>query len=74
MTIREDERPLKILRRAQVCERYGFPSTSSLYRAMERSGFPKPIKLGERAVGWDQAEGDDWLEARRAERDKNQAA
>jgi predicted DNA-binding transcriptional regulator AlpA len=35
----------------------------------EREGFPNPIKLGARSVGYLRAEVDGWLEMRKAERD-----
>lgn len=35
----------------------------------ERKGFPDPIQLGERSVGYLRDEVDAWLEARKAERD-----
>ena len=35
----------------------------------EREGFPNPIKLGARSVGYLRQEVDAWLEQRKAERD-----
>ena len=35
----------------------------------ERQGFPNPIRLGERSVGYLREEVDAWLEQRKAERD-----
>lgn len=35
----------------------------------DRKGFPEPIQLGERSVGYIRDEVDAWLEARKAERD-----
>jgi prophage regulatory protein len=61
--------PARVLRAPAVCARYGFSGTSALYRAMERDGFPKPIRIGERQVGWIEAEGDAWVESRIVERD-----
>jgi prophage regulatory protein len=58
-----------IMRRDEVCRRTGMPA-STLYRAMEENGFPRPIKLSERAVGWLVNEVEAWLAARAAERDK----
>jgi prophage regulatory protein len=59
----------RLLRNAATRAKAGFPSNSSLYSAMERSGFPRPIKLGERSVAWVEEEVDAWIEARRAQRD-----
>lgn len=39
----------------------------------EREGFPNPIKLGARSVGYLRSEVDAWIEARVAERDAQAA-
>ena len=57
----------EILRRPAVTKRTGLAS-SSLYAAIARGEFPKPIKLGERSVGWLSREVDAWIEARAAKR------
>ena len=44
-------------------------SRSTVYAMMKVGRFPKPMKLGERAVGWSEAEIADWLESRIAARD-----
>ena len=44
-------------------------SRSTLYAMMADGRFPKPVKLGERAVGWPEAEITAWLEGRKAARD-----
>jgi prophage regulatory protein len=44
-------------------------SRSTIYEAMSRGDFPKPIRLGLRAVGWDADEITAWLESRKAQRD-----
>jgi prophage regulatory protein len=59
----------EILRRPAVTRKTGLAS-SSLYAAIARGEFPKPIKLGERSVGWLGREVDDWIEARTAKRDE----
>ena len=41
----------RILRRTEVLFMTGL-ATSTLYEMMEKGEFPKPIKLGRRAVGW----------------------
>ena len=43
-------------------------SRSTIYALMAEGRFPKPIKLGERAVGWAEAEVSAWIEARMAQR------
>lgn len=57
----------RILRRPEVQTRTGL-SRSTIYDAMARGEFPKPIKLGLRAVGWSEAEITAWLETRKANR------
>jgi len=37
---------------------------STIYLRIEQGTFPRPIKLGERAVGWIQAEIDTWVAQR----------
>lgn len=44
-------------------------SRSTVYAMMAEGRFPKPMKLGERAVGWSEAEIAKWLESRKAARD-----
>jgi prophage regulatory protein len=44
-------------------------SRSTIYEAMSRGDFPKPIRLGLRAVGWDADEITAWLESRKAQRE-----
>lgn len=42
---------------------------SSIYERIQRGAFPKPVKLGPRCSAWCEDELNDWIEARRAERD-----
>jgi prophage regulatory protein len=68
----ESAEPISVIRLAEVRRRTG-QSTSSLYAAMARGDFPKPIKLSTRAVGWLARDVEAWIEARVAERDAWQA-
>ena len=52
-----------ILRRDEVLSRVGI-SQATLYRWMKTQGFPRPKKLGPRAVGWVKFEVDAWLDSR----------
>ena len=52
---------ITILRRAQVQNRTGL-SRSSIYKFIAEDKFPKPVSLGARAVGWVEADIDDWLD------------
>lgn len=49
-----------ILRLPVVKGRTGL-SRSSIYEMMKHGQFPAPVKLGERAVGWVEAEVEAWL-------------
>jgi prophage regulatory protein len=53
----------KILRRHQVEQTIGL-SRSTLYTMMAEGIFPKPVKLGKRAVGWRASDVAAWLESR----------
>ena len=57
----------KILKLPNVMERCAL-SRSSIYAHIQNKKFPKPISLGDRAVGWLETEIDSWIEARIAER------
>ena len=50
-----------ILRLPTVKSRTGL-SRSTIYLRIAEGRFPKPISLGDRAVGWIESEIDDWLE------------
>lgn len=52
----------KILRRPNVEDCTGLPK-SSIYALMAKGAFPKPIKIGARAVGWLESDIDAWIEA-----------
>jgi len=49
-----------ILRLPSVQVRTGL-SRSTIYLRISEGSFPKPISLGGRAVGWVEAEVNDWL-------------
>ena len=59
---------MRIIRLNEVINRTGLGKTS-LYKFIKAKTFPKPIALGERAVGWVEAEVDQWITARVNERD-----
>ena len=52
-----------ILRRHQVQQRTGL-SRSTLYQYIKEGGFPAPVQLGPRAVGWLESDISDWITAR----------
>lgn len=53
----------QVLRLPQVQETTGL-SKAAIYRRIHEGDFPKPIKLGERAVGWLAGEVTEWIAAR----------
>lgn len=55
--------PPRILRRSEVEVRIGL-SRSTIYAMMAEGDFPKPIRLGKRAVGWPESAIAAWLESR----------
>ncbi|WP_446027532.1 AlpA family transcriptional regulator [Lelliottia amnigena] len=57
----------RILRRPEVEARTGF-KRAHIYNLMQEGKFPKPIRLGIRAVGWDSMEIDQWIAERLQER------
>ena len=57
----------KILRRPAVEATTGL-SRSTIYQHMQDGTFPKPIRLGAKAVGWLENEVVDWIKARTDER------
>ena len=52
-----------ILRLPIVKARTGL-SRSTIYLRVAEGSFPAPVSLGGRAVGWIEAEGNDWLAKR----------
>ena len=58
----------KILRRPAVETTTGL-SRSTIYQHMQAGTFPKPIRLGAKAVGWLESEIIAWIKARTDERD-----
>ncbi|MCK4712808.1 MAG: AlpA family transcriptional regulator [Marinosulfonomonas sp.] len=53
----------RIYRRPDVEKLTGL-SRSTLYAMMAEGAFPKPVKLGKRAVGWREHDVRDWLDSR----------
>ena len=49
-----------ILRFPQVIKITGLPR-STIYAKLADDNFPRPIKLGERSVGWIEEEIQDWI-------------
>ncbi len=51
---------LRLLRQASVLERVALSKTE-LYRRIEAGTFPKPMKLGIRAVAWTESSINEWI-------------
>lgn len=50
----------KILRCREVQQAIGL-SRSTIYRMIERGDFPRPQKLGLRAIGWRESAVENWM-------------
>ena len=57
----------RILRRAEVEAKTGF-KRAHIYSLMKEGKFPKALRLGVRAGGWDSVEIDSWITERLKER------
>lgn len=57
-----------LIRKPRVLRRVGF-GNSELYRRIEAGTFPKPVRIGARAVAWNSVEVEKWIADRLAERD-----
>ena len=64
----DSNRTLRVLRLRDVKAKTG-QATSTIYAAMASGKFPRPIPLGERAVGWLEAEINSWIEGCLRKRD-----
>lgn len=60
---------MKVIRFDQVMAKTGLRH-SALYNLMAQGSFPKPLPLGPKARGWLEAEVDQWISDRLAERDQ----
>ena len=66
--------PTRFLRRPEVTARTGL-SRSTIQVRLAEGRFPRPVSLGSRAVGWIEAEVDEWIRERIvASRDTESAA
>jgi prophage regulatory protein len=65
--------PRRVLRFPHVKVATGLTRTT-IYEGMVAGTFPKPIRLGVRAVGWLASDIDQWLDQRIAERDARLSA
>jgi prophage regulatory protein len=54
----------KVIRRREVEARIGL-ACSTIYAMMADDKFPRPLKIGRRAVGWIEEDIDKWLSDRK---------
>lgn len=52
-----------VLRLPEVIKRTGL-ARSTIYDQMEKGTFPRPIRIGERAVAWRDSDIEDWIASR----------
>ena len=57
---RKTRGPVRFLRLPEVLARTGL-SRSTIYMRLDQGRFPRPVSLGTRAVGWIEAEVDEWI-------------
>lgn len=55
----------RLIRRQEVEERTGL-SRASIYTMMDEGQFPRPVRIGKRAVAWRQSEIEEWMASREA--------
>lgn len=55
----------RLLRRKTVCAETGLP-TSTLYDKIAKGEFPRPVKIGKRAVAWRERDVNGWKAQRPA--------
>ena len=59
---------MRIIRLKEVIDSTGL-ARSTIYKYIGDGGFPKPVSLGDRSVGWVESEVTDWILAKIEERD-----
>lgn len=59
---------MRILKLKEVMSKTAL-GRSTLYHLLKTAGFPKPVPLGSRAVGWLESEVEGWIIGRVKERD-----
>jgi len=53
--------PVKLLKMREVLALVGM-SRASVYRKLDEGTFPRPVKLGQRAIAWREDTISDWIE------------
>jgi len=63
---------MRLMRLKDVIKNTGL-GRSTVYKYIAEGRFPKPVSLGDRAVGWVDSEVDDWIMARIEQRDTGES-
>lgn len=63
---------MRIIRLKEVLDSTGL-ARSTVYKYIAEGTFPKPVSLGDRAVGWVESEVHEWILARIEQRDEQDA-
>ena len=63
---------MRLMRLKEVIRNTGL-GRSTVYKYISEGRFPKPVSLGDRAVGWVDGEVDDWIMARIELRDDGES-
>jgi len=61
----------ELLRRLQVQKKTGL-SKSGIYSKLKNKSFPKPVKIGERAVAWRKSDIDGWINSLQQSEEKGE--
>jgi prophage regulatory protein len=59
--------PIKLYRLRDLSARIGL-ARSAIYKAIQEGRFPKPVRIGARAVAWRHQDIEAWLQSRAAQR------
>jgi prophage regulatory protein len=59
---------IKLYRLRELSARIGL-ARSAIYQAVKDGRFPKPVRIGARAVAWRHADIEAWLQSRAAQRE-----
>jgi len=73
MPIPDELKPLQILRFKEVLAQTPFANRGKLNTEIRNGRFPRPIKLGRRAIGWLAEEVQDWVNSRSEEQNERRS-
>ena len=70
MPIPDELKPLQILRFKEVLAQTPFANRGKLNTEIRNGRFPRPLKIGRRAIGWLAEEVQDWVNSRSEEQNE----